>query len=184
MMHRTLLLAALLLATAASKTYRSGSTTVTISEEILDDNNSTKRCVTYESNQPEKYDTACFSSFYTDGGTFERCEVHFGDEKCNSCHVCETSEKQVGYDIDCYNAKPSVNTEGCDLFTDENVQGVLVDEAFTTFDWDEAAAIPDDGGDGNESGGGGGGGSSGSASAFLTSVTMLVTAGTLLYLVQ
>lgn len=86
-----------------------------VTEEIIDNNNSTKRCVTYMSNKPDKYDTACLSSFYTDGGTFLRCVIYFGDEKCNSCHVCETSDKQVGYDIDCYNAKPSENTEDCAL---------------------------------------------------------------------
>ena len=124
----------------AAVQYSSGSTTVSITEETIDDNNSTKRCVTYTSNAPEQYDTACFTTIYTDGGTFFQCDVEF-HESCNRCGPCVTSEDEVGYDIDCFNAKPSINTYGCMALTDENMQGVLVDENFAPFDWE--AANPD-----------------------------------------
>ena len=136
----------------SAKTYTAGSTTVSISQETFaDSNNSTKRCVTYTSNIPEKYDTACFTSVYSDGGTFINCYVDF-QETCNRCAPCTTAEVEVGFTLDCNNAQPDEDTMGlCTEFSDLSVQQVLVDNVFDNmlFDWEEAEALEsaEEGGD-------------------------------------
>jgi len=129
--------------TSADKTYAAGPTIVSVSQVTFDANNSTERCVTYSANAPEKYDTACFTSWYTDGGTFHGCEVNF-QEACNSCGPCTTAEDTVGFTLDCKNAQPKVDTEGlCTEYTDFTVQQVLVGNDFDNlpFDWEAAEAL-------------------------------------------
>jgi len=122
----------------AGNVYTSGSTTVTVSEQTIDANNSNRKCVKYTSGAPERYDTACFTTAYSDGGTFIQCSVDFDDGPCTSCTPCETDASEVGYILDCFNVQPSVGTQGlCVMLTDENVQEILVYETFESqpFAW-------------------------------------------------
>lgn len=111
--------------------YKSGGTTVDVSLEIIDENNSTRYCVDYLEGDEDgrDYKKACFSSLFTDGGKFRLCEVEFGDEKCVQCRPC-TSSGEDGYDLDCYNIQPTENTNVCTVLNNENIQQVLVDMQF------------------------------------------------------
>lgn len=129
-------------------TYTSGSTSVKVSQEIIDSNNSTKKCVEYMSGAPEKWDKGCFTTKFSDGGTFINCDIQLGDNFCTSCQPCETVSFEVGYTIDCFNVEPEEDTRGlCVLLSDENIQEVLVDEKFRSqpFEW-----VAVDNGDGYE----------------------------------
>ena len=120
--------------------YTSGSTKVDVTTTFIDNYNSTEKCVTYMSNAPEKYDTACFTTTYTDDGTFFKCTVQLGDNQCNSCSVCETLNDEVGFRIDCDNYEPGESTynkdPSCIMLNDTNIQRVLVDDTFDTIPFD------------------------------------------------
>jgi hypothetical protein len=138
-------------------TYTSGSATVEVSEEVLDDNNSTKKCVQFTSGAPEKYEKGCFSTEYTDGGEFMSCTLEFDEMPCNKCERCNTNEDLPGYEIDCNNIEPEEGTNYlCEEINDLNVQRLLVDDKFDSqpFNWTAAGGATvssgaDNGGDGN-----------------------------------
>lgn len=117
---------------ASAIRHTSGGTTVDVSLEFVDGNNSTKFCVEYLSGDDynRNYDLACFTSFFTDGGTFRDCEVQFDDKQCDECGPCTTDTRQVGYTLNCFNAQPNENTNACVVLDDLNIQQVLVDEEF------------------------------------------------------
>jgi len=124
--------------TTEAATYTSGSTSVKVSEEIIDTNNSTRKCVEYTSGAPEKWEKGCFTTEFSDGGTFIKCDVQLGETSCASCTPCETDDSEVGYILDCYNIEPEENTKGlCVFLSDETVQEVLVDLKFQSqpFEW-------------------------------------------------
>jgi hypothetical protein len=142
MMHlfvfRFLLLSTLLSNTVALS-YSVGSTDVTVTSSIVDVNNSTKKCVTYKTNSPEKYTTACFTTTYTDGATFYKCALEFnsGKDKCDKCGPCTDLNENVGFNIDCDAFMPaksnSINgREECTVLNDMSIQAVLTDGV--TFD--------------------------------------------------
>ena len=143
-------------------TYTSASATVEISEEILDDNNSTKKCVLFTSGAPEKYEKGCFSAEYTDGGAFMSCSLEFDDVACTNCQRCNTAEDLPGYEIDCNNIEPEEGTNFlCEELNDSNVQMLLVDEKFESqpFNWtmarddsDTTSSGGDDGADSTPAG--------------------------------
>ena len=125
---------------AYAETYTSGSTSVEVKTTILDENNSTRKCITYTANPPEKYETACFTTMYTDGATFQNCIVQFDNsatKRCDDCSVCEDFDKQVGFLLDCDSLIPSKSNLNdvapCTLLTDMNIQTVLTDDTTDTF---------------------------------------------------
>jgi hypothetical protein len=146
MMQKVVLLfLSILVVNTTAETYSVSSTEVEVETTILDENNSTRKCVTYLSNPPEKYETACFTSTYTDGGTFQHCTVQFDNsagKRCETFSVCTDSNKQIGFLLDCDSILPSktnVNDqEPCTVLNDTNIQAVLTDGttfASTPFDF-------------------------------------------------
>jgi hypothetical protein len=114
-----------------AEVYTAGSTKVDVTIDYLDEYGTNKKCVKFTSGAPdEKWDTACFTSFYTDGKTFNGCEVTFGTEKCNKCDACEDEYEKVGFDIDCHNIQPEETTTSCVLLNNTYIQKVLVDDVF------------------------------------------------------
>ena len=123
---------------AIAEPYTVGNTEVDVETTILDMNNSTRKCVTYLSGQPEKYETACFTSIYTDGGTFQGCIVQFdnnAEKRCDDCDACTDSDEKIGFKLDCDSFLPKKSNENdqvsCTLLNDTNIQAVLTDG--TTF---------------------------------------------------
>lgn len=145
-----LYLSSLLLPAVSAVKYTSGSTEVDVTNTLVDANNSTEKCVEYLSNAPEKYSTACFTTLYTDGGTFMGCEVKLGDTYCDKCVACEDGEEEVGFMIDCDNFEPAVSTyqssPSCIVLNDANIQEVLVDELFASnpFTFEMSSSVTDD----------------------------------------
>lgn len=139
MMQKVLLLfLSTFLIQAVAETYTSGSTEVEVEATILDENNSTRKCVTYMANPPEKYATACFTTIYTDGATFQGCTLQFdnsAEKRCERCEACVDFDKQVGFLLDCDSFIPSKSNLNdqvpCTLLNDLNIQTVLTDK--TTF---------------------------------------------------
>jgi hypothetical protein len=118
--------------------YSSSSTEVEVTATIIDANNSTKKCITYLSNKPEKYTTACFTTKYTDLATFNECAVQFDNQQtCDKCSVCQDANEKTGFEIDCDALLPSKSTindvEPCTILSDANIQAVLTDDTTTTF---------------------------------------------------
>lgn len=120
---------------AVAETYSAGTTEVDVETTILDANNSTRKCVTYMSGKPEKYEIACFTSTFTDGGTFQKCTLQFDNDECDVCVVCTNSNEEVGFRLDCDSIIPSksnlLEKGACTVLNDANIQTVLTDE--TTF---------------------------------------------------
>lgn len=143
-------LSTLLLPYVNAVKYSSGSTEVDVTTTLVDKNNSTEKCVTFMTNAPEKYNTACFTTFYTDGGTFQGCEIKLGDKYCNSCQACENSEEKAGFMIDCDSIEPAESTyslsPSCIVLDDANIQEVLVDDLFssTPFTFEMSQSVTDD----------------------------------------
>jgi hypothetical protein len=143
-------LSALLLSSVKAVKYSSGSTEVDVTTTLVDKNNSTEKCVTFMKNAPEKYSTACFTSLFTDGGTFMGCKIKLGDSYCEYCQACETSERKVGYTIDCDSIEPAESTynlnPSCVALDDANIQEVLVDDTFssTPFSFEMSQSVTDD----------------------------------------
>jgi hypothetical protein len=170
----------------AATVYTSGSTTVDVTIQYLDEFGSNEKCVKYISNAPEKYNTACFTTTYTDGGTFSGCQVQFGDYFCNSCAACQTTpDYDVGYTIDCYNIQPA-ETVDCVLLNDTNIQEVLVDTDYASqpFNYSDNSTSTDRsgsiGGGGNETNGGK---TSGATSPPSTSYAIMTFTAAAVYLV-
>jgi hypothetical protein len=127
------------LVNAMAETYIAGSTEVEVGTTILDTNNSTRKCVTYLTNPPEKYETACFTSFYTDGGNFQGCIIQLdnnGEKRCDKCAACTDINEEAGFVIDCDSFLPSISNYNdqvsCTIINDANIQALLTDG--TTFD--------------------------------------------------
>ena len=123
---------------AVAETYSAGTTEVDVETTILDANNSTRKCVTYMSGKPEKYEIACFTSTFTDGGTFQECTLQFDNDakkRCEVCAACTNSNEEVGFHLDCDSIIPSksnlLENGACTVLNDANIQTVLTDE--TTF---------------------------------------------------
>ena len=123
---------------AVAETYSAGTTEVDVETTILDANNSTRKCVTYMSGKPEKYEIACFTSTFTDGGTFQECTLQFDNDakkRCEVCAACTNSDEEVGFHLDCDSIIPSksnlLEKGACTVLNDANIQTVLTDE--TTF---------------------------------------------------
>ena len=120
----------------AAETYTASGTEVKVTTTILDENNSTRKCITYATNPPEKYETACFSTILTDGGTFNGCIVQFdntANKRCDSCGPCTDSEEKVGFTIDCDSIIPAKTNLTCTLLNDMNIQTLLTDDSTDTF---------------------------------------------------
>ena len=120
----------------AAETYTASGTEVKVTTTILDENNSTRKCVTYATNPPEKYETACFTTTLTDGGTFNGCIVQFDNtaiKRCDSCGPCTDSEEKVGFTIDCDSINPAKTNLTCTLLNDMNIQTLLTDDSTDTF---------------------------------------------------
>jgi hypothetical protein len=114
-----------------AEVYTAGSTKADVTIDYLDDYGTNKKCVKFTAGAPdEKWDTACFTSFYTDGKTFRGCEVTFGSEKCNKCDACEDDNEKVGFAIDCFNIQPEESTTSCVILNNTYIQKVLVDDVF------------------------------------------------------
>jgi hypothetical protein len=132
--------------------YSTGSTEVDVTTTLVDSNNSTEKCVTFMKNAPEKYSTACFTTLYTDGGTFMGCKIKLGDSYCRYCQACETNKGEVGYTTDCDSIEPAESTytlnPSCVVLDDGNIQKVLVDDTFsgTPFSFDMSQSVTDDSG--------------------------------------
>ena len=146
---------------AGAETYTSGSTKVEVEATIIDENNSTRKCVTYLTNPPEKYETACFTTAYTDGATFQGCTVQFDDsaeKRCDSCEACVDNDEQVGFIIDCDSLIPSKSNlnDGvpCTILNDMNIQTLLTDDStFTSTPFDftiDSTVVTDDSEEDNE----------------------------------
>jgi Pyruvate/2-oxoacid:ferredoxin oxidoreductase delta subunit len=153
-----------------------GGTTVDVSLEIIDENNSTKFCVDYLAGDDygRDFKKACFSSFFTDGGKFRLCEVKFDDDSCVQCKPC-TSFGEDGFDLDCFNIEPEENSIGCTVLNNENIQKVLVDNEFEGTDlleFNMTEAIAQANGNTNAVGDVGGGATSAS-SARIVGATLL-----------
>ena len=123
---------------AVAETYSAGNSEVDVETTILDANNSTRKCVTYMSGKPEKYEIACFTSTFTDGGTFQKCTLQFDNDEnkqCDVCVVCTNSNEEVGFRLDCDSIIPSksnvLDNGACTVLNDANIQTLLTDE--TTF---------------------------------------------------
>jgi hypothetical protein len=136
------------------KTYTSGSTTVDVTIEYVDENNSTHKCVEYVSGGPGDYQKACFATILNANGVFIDCEVAFDDGEsgmveCNSCMRCETNDDEIGYQLDCYNIQPTENTQSCTPFNDLAIQQILVDTQFdaTPFAFTDNATTTAENGD-------------------------------------
>jgi hypothetical protein len=116
-----------------AESYTSGATSVDVTIEHLDNYGSSNKCVTYKSGAPdEDWDTACFTSSFTDGLTFQGCTVSFGDGVCNSCEACEDQDENVGFTMDCFNLQPAETTMSCIILNNANIQTVLVDDEFAS----------------------------------------------------
>ena len=123
---------------AVAETYSAGNSEVDVETTILDANNSTRKCVTYMSGKPEKYEIACFTSTFTDGGTFQKCTLQFDNDakkQCDTCMACSDINEEVGFHLDCDSIIPSksnlLDKGACTVLNDANIQTVLTDE--TTF---------------------------------------------------
>jgi hypothetical protein len=119
---------------AVAETYTAGSSQVNVETTILDSNNSTRKCVTYVSGMPEKYTTACFTSSFTDGATFQGCTVQLDNDatkRCDSCDACTDFNEDVGFTLDCDSILPSITNindqVSCTLLNDANIQKILTD---------------------------------------------------------
>ena len=122
---------------AVAETY-TATTEVDVETTILDANNSTRKCVTYMSGKPEKYEIACFTSTFTDGGTFQECTLQFDNDEnklCEKCAACTNSNEEVGFRLDCDSIIPTksnvLDSGACTVLNDANIQTLLTDE--TTF---------------------------------------------------
>jgi hypothetical protein len=113
-----------------AEVYTAGSTKVDVTIDYLDEYGTNKKCVKFTSGAPDKWDTACFTSFYTDGKRFKGCEVTFGTANCQKCDACTDDNEQVGFDIDCYNIQPEETTTSCVILNNTYIQKVLVDDVF------------------------------------------------------
>lgn len=139
-----------LLPNVSAVKYTSGSTQVDVTTTMIDKNNSTEKCVTFLTDAPEKYSTACFTTIYTDGGTFYGCKVKLGDNECSRCSACENNDEEVGFEIDCDSIEPAESTytsnPACIVLNDANIQEVLVDTVFadTPFDFSMSSVVTDD----------------------------------------
>lgn len=165
---------------ATATVYKSGGKSVDVTVHYVDNGKSNEKCVKYTSGAPTSYDNACFLTHYTEGGTFDSCNVTFGiacsAQACNSCGACQTDTGTAGYRIDCINIQPSKSTQSCIALNDTNIQQVLVgtDFASESFDFtDNSTNINCQGSGGGSSGTNGTTRTSGVASACATPYTII-----------
>lgn len=118
--------------------YETSSRKVDLQIEHLDEFGSQTACVEYLEGADE-YTTACFTRSKNGNGVFIDCKVAFDGIACNRCDVCQTVDKTIGYNLDCYNVAPTKNALSfCEEFTNTSVQEILVDDQFSAFTFDFA----------------------------------------------